>query len=107
MWGLPKRSARSCAPPTGSTCSAAPSSTGAVGNLGSAGSAQLPTEGVLLEVVRELGADYLLAGAFQQLGDRLRLTARLIDAQSETAVEAFKVDGRQGDLFEVAGSTDA
>jgi len=60
-----------------------------------------PTERVLLETVRELGADYLLAGAFQQLGERLRLTARLIDVQSETAVEAFKVDGRGDDLFEL------
>ena len=60
-----------------------------------------PTERVLIETVRELGADYLLAGAFQQLGQRLRLTARLIDVQSETAVEAFKVDGRSDDLFEL------
>ena len=60
-----------------------------------------PTERVLIETVRELGADYLLAGAFQQLGQRLRLTARLIDVQSETAVEAFKVDGRSDDMFEL------
>ncbi len=60
-----------------------------------------PGERVLIETVRELGADYLLAGAFQQLGARLRLTARLIDVQSETAVEAFKVDGRADDLFEL------
>ncbi|MYK89164.1 MAG: hypothetical protein F4018_12970, partial [Acidobacteria bacterium] len=73
---------------------------GAVASLGYAGSGA-SAERVLLEVVRELGADYVLAGAFQQLGDRLRITARLIDVQSETAVEAFKVDGRQGDLFEL------
>ena len=73
---------------------------GAVASLGSAGPGA-STEGVLLAVVRELGADYLLAGAFQQLGARLRLTARLIDVQSETAVEAFKVDGRQDGLFEL------
>ena len=73
---------------------------GAVASLGRAGSGA-SAERVLLEVVRELGADYVLAGAFQQLGDRLRLTARLIDVQSETAVEAFKVDGRLGDLFEL------
>ena len=60
-----------------------------------------PTERLLIGTVRELGADYLLAGAFQQLGARLRLTARLIDVQSETAVEAFKVDGRSDDLFEL------
>ncbi len=60
-----------------------------------------PTERLLIETVRELGADYLLAGAFQQLGERLRLTARLIDVQSETAVEAFRADGRSDDLFEL------
>ena len=73
---------------------------GAVANLGGADPGK-PTERVLIEVVRELGADYLLAGAFQQLGEQLRLTARLIDVQSETAVEAFKVDGRRDDLFEL------
>ena len=73
---------------------------GAVVNLGGADPGK-PTECVLIEVVRELGADYLLAGAFQQLGEQLRLTARLIDVQSETAVEAFKVDGRRDDLFEL------
>ena len=71
---------------------------GAVANLGAAGPG-MHAEPVLIEVVRELGADYLLAGAFQQLGDRLRLTARLIDVQSEAAVEAFKIDGRRDDLF--------
>ena len=70
-----------------------------VANLGHAGSGR-PTERELIEAVRELGADYLLAGAFQGLGDHLRLTARLIDVQSETAIEAFKVDGRRSDLFE-------
>ena len=73
---------------------------GAVANLGRARPGN-PTERVLIEVVRELGADYLLAGAFQQLGEQLRLTARLIDVQSETAVEAFKVDGRRDNLFEL------
>ena len=73
---------------------------GAVANLGGAGAGR-QAEPVLIAAVRELGADYLLAGAFQQLGDRLRLTARLIDVQSEAAVEAFKIDGRRNDLFEL------
>ena len=73
---------------------------GAVSNLGGAGPGP-PSERVLVEAARELGADYVLAGAFQQLGDRLRLTARLIDVQSETAMEAFKVDGRSDELFEL------
>ena len=73
---------------------------GALANLGGAEHGRL-TERLLIETVRELGADYLLAGAFQQLGEQLRLTARLIDVQSEATAEAFKVDGRQEDLFEL------
>ena len=73
---------------------------GAVVNLGGVGPGSR-TEHVLIEAVRELGADYLLAGAFQQLGEHLRLTARLIDVQSEAAVEAFKIDGQQNELFEL------
>ena len=72
----------------------------AVASLGRAGSGT-SAERVLLEAVRELGADYVLAGAFQQIDAQLRITARLIDVQSETAVEAFKVDGRRSSLFEM------
>ena len=60
-----------------------------------------PTARALIEAVRELGADFLLTGGYQQLGARLRLTARLIDVQGETAVEAFKVDGLHADLFDL------
>ena len=73
---------------------------GAVANLGGADSGS-SGERVLFEAARELGADFLLAGGYQQLGARLRLTARLIDVQSETAVEAFKVDGLLAELFEM------
>ena len=73
---------------------------GAVANLGGADSGS-SGEHVLFEAARELGADFLLAGGYQQLGARLRLTARLIDVQSETAVEAFKVDGLLAELFEM------
>ena len=73
---------------------------GTVANLGGADSGSA-SERVLFEAARELGADFLLAGGYQQLGERLRLTARLIDVQSETAVEAFKVDGLLAELFEM------
>ena len=70
----------------------------AVANL-IAGDPSAPGEEALLEVVRKLGADLLLAGSYQRLGDRLRLTARLVDVQSETATYAFKIDGDRDDLF--------
>ena len=70
---------------------------GAVRNV--AGSRRGADEDVLLATAREVGADLLIAGASRQDGGELRLTARLIDVQSETTVEAFRVDGRAGDLF--------
>ena len=73
---------------------------GALANRGGAGRGRA-AESALIAGARELGADLLLAGAFQQLGERLRLTARLIDVRSETAVESFKVDGRRDTLFEL------
>ena len=57
------------------------------------------SEQALLAVARELGADLLLAGSYQRLGNRLRLTARLVDVQSETTAHAFKIDGNHNDLF--------
>ena len=72
----------------------------ALANPGGAGRGRT-AESALIAGARELGADLLLAGAFQQLGERLRLTARLIDVRSETAVESFKVDGRRDTLFEL------
>lgn len=57
------------------------------------------SEQALLEVARELGADLLLNGSYQRLGNRLRLTARLVDVQSETTAHAFTLDGYHNDLF--------
>ncbi len=50
-----------------------------------------------------LGADYVLEGTVRQAGDRLRVTARLIDAQSRTQVwsEAFNEKLTASNLFDV------
>ncbi|MCY4028263.1 MAG: DUF5916 domain-containing protein [Acidobacteria bacterium] len=70
---------------------------GAVRNV--AGSGRSTDERVLLATAREVGADLLIAGASRQGGRELELTARLIDVQSESTVEAFRVKGRPADLF--------
>ena len=70
---------------------------GAVVNV--AGSLRGADERLLVATAREVGADFLMTGASRRDGARLRLTARLIDVQSETTVEAFRVDGRFEDLF--------
>ena len=71
---------------------------GAVANLAD-GDPRAQDEGALIGTAREVGADLLLTGALERAGARLRLTARLIDVQTETAVEAFEVDGPEGDVF--------
>ena len=56
-------------------------------------------ETAALQVSRELGAAWLIAGAYQRVGDRLRITARLIAVATGAVVHTIKVDGRVEDLF--------
>ena len=56
-------------------------------------------EAVVLGICRELGATQLIAGAYQRLGDRLRITARLLAVETGAVVHTVKVDGVVGDLF--------
>ncbi len=56
-------------------------------------------EDAALRLARELGARWLVAGDYQRVGDRLRITARLIDAATGVAAHAERVDGALGELF--------
>ena len=49
----------------------------------------------------ELGTTLLLRGTFERAGQRLRVTARLVDAESGTVVETFETDGQLDELFDV------
>ncbi len=55
-------------------------------------------EEAALRVTRELGGQWLVAGDYQRIGERLRITSRLIDAGTEVA-HAVRVDGTVGELF--------
>jgi len=50
---------------------------------------------------RELGAQFLLEGSVRKLGNRIRITAQLIDARTGSHVWANKFDRNQEDLFAV------
>ena len=50
---------------------------------------------------RELGVRYLLEGSLRRAGNRLRITAQLIDALTDIHVWAEKYDRPMGDLFEL------
>ena len=56
-------------------------------------------EGAALEICRELGAAWLIAGGYQRVGDQLRITARLLAVETGAVVHAVEVDGTVGELF--------
>ena len=53
------------------------------------------------EVAQELGARYVLEGSLRKSGDRLRVTAQLIDAETGHHVWAERFDRRLEDIFAV------
>ncbi len=53
------------------------------------------------EVARELGVRYVLEGSVRRSGDRVRLTAQLVDADSGAHLWARNFDGKLADIFDV------
>jgi TolB-like protein len=51
------------------------------------------------QIGRELGVRYVLGGNVQRSGSRVRVTAQLIDAETDGHVWAERLDGDAGDLF--------
>ena len=56
-------------------------------------------EAAALQLCRELGATWLIAGGYQRVGDRLRITARLVAVDTGAVVHTVKVDGTVEELF--------
>jgi DNA-binding winged helix-turn-helix (wHTH) protein/tetratricopeptide (TPR) repeat protein len=52
-----------------------------------------------IDAARDCGLDLLVVGSFQHSNDRLRITARAIDAQSGEALAHSKADGPMTDVF--------
>jgi TolB-like protein/Flp pilus assembly protein TadD len=51
------------------------------------------------QIGRELGVRYVLEGEVQRSGNRVRVTAQLIDAETDAHLWAERFDGDTGDLF--------
>ena len=51
------------------------------------------------EVKQELGVDYVVEGSVRKVGDRVRISARLIDAGSSINIWADRFDGSLDNLF--------
>ena len=59
------------------------------------------SEGAAREASRRLGATWLITGAYQRLGDQMRVTARLIDTETGAVAVGVKADGKVADLFAI------
>jgi TolB-like protein/thioredoxin-like negative regulator of GroEL len=55
----------------------------------------------LVEIARELGVRYILEGSVRRAGDRLRITAQLIDATTDDHMWADTYDGSIADVFAI------
>ena len=64
---------------------------------GGAGDETVPDEA--LDVGRRVSAQYVVSGAYQRLGDVIRITGWFVDATTAVIVRSAKVDGPLGDLF--------
>jgi TolB-like protein len=51
------------------------------------------------QIGRQLGVRYVLGGDIQRSGNRVRVTAQLIDAETDVHLWAQRFDGEAGDLF--------
>ena len=59
-----------------------------------------PTRSVR-EIARNLGVAHILEGTVQQVGDRVHVSAQLIDARTDTHVWADRYDRKLVDVFEI------
>ncbi len=55
----------------------------------------------ITHIGRELGADYLVEGSLRKAGDRLRITAQLVEAASGSHLWAERYDRDVRDVFEI------
>ena len=53
------------------------------------------------EIGRQLGAWWVLSGAYQRLGDRIRVTGQLVEVLSGKLIRTVKLDGRVDEIFEL------
>ena len=60
-----------------------------------------PDSGDSAQIGRELGVQYILEGSVRKLGDRIRITAQLIDAASGNHIWADRFDRDEHEIFAV------
>jgi serine/threonine protein kinase/Tfp pilus assembly protein PilF len=64
-------------------------------------SADAGDDRLAIEIGRRLGAWWVVAGAYQRLGARIRITAHLVEVLTASLIRTVKIDGRLEDIFEL------
>ena len=54
-----------------------------------------------IEIGRRLGAAWVISGAFQRLGEAIRITAEFVDVQTGALLKTVKLDGRIDGIFDL------
>ena len=63
-----------------------------------------PARRAALEAAREASLDWIVVGGYQRAGERLRITARVLDVQTGEAIAQARADGAVIDAFAVQDS---
>ena len=58
-------------------------------------------DSLAIEIGRRLGAWWVVSGAYQRVGDRIRITAQLVEVLNGTLLRTLKIDGGVGEIFEL------
>ncbi len=53
------------------------------------------------QIGRELGVRYIVEGSVRRVGERVRITAQLVEAETANHIWSNKIDGAVGDLFDL------
>jgi serine/threonine protein kinase/tetratricopeptide (TPR) repeat protein len=56
-------------------------------------------ESLAIDIGRRLGATWVVVGAFQKIGELVRITANFVEVATGAVKRTVKVDGRIGDIF--------
>ena len=69
--------------------------------LGSPADGARADERPVLDTARRLGVRWIVDGGYQRVGDRMRITARVVDVERADTVQRARVDGVISELFDL------
>ena len=58
-------------------------------------------DSLAIEIGRRLGAWWIVSGAYQRIGERIRITAQLLEVLNGTLLRTVKIDGTVSEIFEL------